>query len=252
MRLVWAVIPLVLIFFTFGFEESFAQCCLGMPSTPNPTSLTISNPPKLGEVAHVTLTATNANDIIQRHDGFTRINLPEGFELVSGYMSKTHFWKHGEQIEHMITVKAIKTGNWTIYASSGYGSGADLYVSVSKDLSYVQKERFPPQPSYAYQINPDNITISPCTSERVLQNAHMLKNPSMPTSVDKSKISPKYLDESKIPPNNPIQKYDYSDFQERLNNAQCSNVFTPHEISVILSNASDTITLSPKDQLRLE
>jgi len=246
---VWVVIPLFLLGIA-GLNTVFeanAQCCLGMPSTTNPTSLTISHVPKLGEIAHLTLIATNADGSTQRHDGWTRIILSDGFELVSGEIEKTPYWKHGEQFEHKITVQAIKSGNWTILGHSGIGSSDTMYVVVSEDNSYIHEGPFPRKPSYAVEINPADIATPPCDATRILQLANWQKNPS--PSIDPSIFSSSFS--RMMPPNPDGPKYDYSELQERITANSCSNIFSPSEISAILANATDTILLAPKQQLEL-
>lgn len=146
MKLVWIVIPLVLVGI-IGISNVDAQCCMGPP--PYPTTLTMSHIPKLGEIAHVTLQVSNYDAPHgyrdgERHDSWSRITLPEGFELVSGELRKKSYWKIGEQLEHKITVKATKVGNWKIHGGVEYNIGSDeLYLVVREDDAYLHEERFP-------------------------------------------------------------------------------------------------------------
>ncbi len=77
------------------------------------------------------------------------IILPEGFELVSGNLSKrVNISKH-ESSSLIVTVKAIKTGNWTIHGraqSIQYngryvtGNGKSLHIQVYENYTIIKED----------------------------------------------------------------------------------------------------------------
>jgi|APSaa5957512535_1039671.scaffolds.fasta_scaffold10075_4 hypothetical protein len=178
MRLVWAVIPSIIIVSMIGIigiSNVDAQCCMGPP--PYSTTLTMSHIPKLGEIAHVTLQVSNYDvphgyrGDYERHDSWSIIALPEGFELVSGELRKKSYWKMGEQIEHKITVKAIKVGNWEIRGGVEYNRGSDeLHLVVREDDAYLHEERFPGtailMPKYRYEHIENELKIEKMNTSR--------------------------------------------------------------------------------------
>ena len=76
-------------------------------------------------------------------NGTVRILLPEGFELVEGNLSWKGEMKRGEIITLNATIKAVKTGEWTIQAVAGFTSpyGVQeilfLYVNVGENSATV-------------------------------------------------------------------------------------------------------------------
>ncbi len=107
-------------------------------STGITSKLEISKAPALNENAEITLTVTT---IRTAPTASAKITLPEGFELVSGDLS----WK-GELVENQplqlkATVKAVKTGNWTIFGGAGYGDY--LYITVNEDSASISDKPFP-------------------------------------------------------------------------------------------------------------
>jgi len=142
MRLVWIVIPLVLIGI-IGIQEADAQCCLGMAPIYS-SELTISNPPKLYDTIEVTLLQTYIGESERPgHLHTSGINLHQGgFDLVSGNVEKIQFWKAGEILEHKITIRAMEVGNWTISGGSAFGGFDRIGITVSENDSYLSDKPF--------------------------------------------------------------------------------------------------------------
>lgn len=113
----------------------------GAPSSYFVSDLTISHPPKLGEEAQLTL------QIVPRYpedmsDYRGEIILPEGFELVDGVLDKTEDLEVDGTFEMVATIKAVKTGNWTINGGGEGGAISSLYVAVSEDDAYLSDTQF--------------------------------------------------------------------------------------------------------------
>ena len=116
-------------------------CIQGNTSTTSTgitSKLDISKAPTLNETAEITLMVTT---IRNASNASVEIKLPEGFELISGNLN----W-NGEPIENQprklnIIVKAVKTGDWTIY---GGGSGQDdyIYISINDNSATINDKPF--------------------------------------------------------------------------------------------------------------
>lgn len=96
--------------------------------------LSLSNAPALGQTAKLTCTATAIRDAPGAQ---VYINLPEGFELVSG-----DWWWDGDltkdaRIELKATVRAIKTGRWHINAMGTYSPSEQSQKAVYADYLRV-------------------------------------------------------------------------------------------------------------------
>jgi len=65
------------------------------------------------------------------------------------------------------TIKAVKTGNWTI---SPCGSNKGMYLSVSKDSAYIQDEPFPKPPSVSVTYFLDESELNESEIEKALAN----------------------------------------------------------------------------------
>jgi len=152
MRLVWVVIPILLIGIV-GVQESFATSPTALIS-----STSLSNIPKLGETAQLTITT----DIFTRSYAYPihtiSILLPSGFELVEpgdfvfdeksteifqnnkGYENYKIFGNEVsvsdsveiQTITSVVTIKAVQTGNWTLNASV-----SSLNVAVGEEESFL-------------------------------------------------------------------------------------------------------------------
>jgi hypothetical protein len=73
--------------------------------------------------------------------------LPEGFELVDGTLKWEGHANPHQTITHTITVKAVKTGKWTISAWAGpdyypHYDAESLYVTVTETSADISEEPF--------------------------------------------------------------------------------------------------------------
>jgi len=116
------------------------------PSFPQKISLSISNLPALNQTAILTCKILSKEEV---SNTTIKIDLPEGFELVSGNLT----WKDSDG---NVTVKAVKTGNWTITASANHyvftdegvlrpswGSEARIYVAVRENTAWIRETAWP-------------------------------------------------------------------------------------------------------------
>ncbi|MDD3291340.1 MAG: Ig-like domain-containing protein [Methanocellales archaeon] len=107
--------------------------------------------------------------LIESTNTTTEIELPEGFELVSGNLT----WKDGGG---SVTVKAVKTGNWTVTAAAehyvvtengtlchDWGSVDRVYIAVREDTAWISETPFieiPPLPPGPVIVEP-RVNITP-------------------------------------------------------------------------------------------
>ena len=116
-----------------------------MPPAP-PITVELSFPDGAPPLSH----EAKLNCVVKARRNFenmsVEIGLPEGFELVSGDLSWVGDIPSGDDLEVIrATVRAVKTGNWTIEATtyidpekhSGFGGTGryPIYVSISEDSS---------------------------------------------------------------------------------------------------------------------
>ncbi|PXF55029.1 MAG: hypothetical protein C4B59_17635, partial [Candidatus Methanogaster sp.] len=117
-------------------------------------NLSISNAPALNQTARITYSIIPDRDMEILH---VQVTIPDdGFEL----MDIDDTWPHTRynwtprdantttwyptnlskdtMYQFNATIKAVKTGNWTIVARGG-----EIYLSVSKDSAYIRDEPFP-------------------------------------------------------------------------------------------------------------
>jgi hypothetical protein len=111
----------------------------------------MSHPPKLNETAEITFQITH-DDPRDVPDYYSVIRLPEGFELVSGNLEQTMFWKSGDILELNATIRAIQSGNWTIDAVGEGGTIDTIYIVVSEDEAFFHDGPFPLKPRPPYVI----------------------------------------------------------------------------------------------------
>ena len=117
--------------------------CMGQETTPATSTgitskLEISKAPALNENAEITLTVTT---IRTAPTASAKITLPEGFEFVSGDLNWTGELVENQPLQLKATVKAVKTGNWTIFGG-GSGPGDYLYITVNQDSATISEKPF--------------------------------------------------------------------------------------------------------------
>ena len=141
------------------------------PSSPMKLDLSISNAPALGETAEITATITyifgqNKDYVLNTT---ANITLPEGFELINGYLDWEGIIKpEVPEINFSILIKSVKTGDWTIEGraktpptGSTYFGGRDfIYISVMEDEAIISDVPFPKREgrdNRAIEINDSDI-----------------------------------------------------------------------------------------------
>ncbi|MEA3282218.1 MAG: hypothetical protein U9Q68_06595 [Euryarchaeota archaeon] len=131
-------------------------------------NLSISNAPALNQTARITYSIIPDRDIevllvhISFLDGFEFVEV-EGERFLTwgnGKMPVSNLdrctkWRptnlsKGEMYQFSTTIKAVKTGNFTIHA---YRLNELMYLSVSEDSAYISDEPFPNPPSMAVELN---------------------------------------------------------------------------------------------------
>jgi len=119
-------------------------------------NLSISNAPALNQTARVTYSIIPDRDMEVL---YVHVNIPDdGFELIDiddTWPHTRYNWAPCDNntatwyptnlskdaiYQFNVTIKAIKTGNWTLSPS---GSNKGMYLSVSKDSAYISDEPFP-------------------------------------------------------------------------------------------------------------
>jgi len=151
MRLVWVVIPLVLVISMIGIigmQESFADTVAEKISS----EMELSNIPKLGETAQLTLTTSILSHFSDDLPSIIEFTIPPGFELLDAenFTIDGEYTKYGVTsqrfiknisisdfdndftITSIITIKAIQTGTWIL----GHHI-SELIIVVGEDESYL-------------------------------------------------------------------------------------------------------------------
>jgi len=115
------------------------------PTSPMSVQLSISTPPALNQMADVRAVVRST---VEAPNTKAEIILSEGFILVNGVLSWTGDLAKDGYVELLATVKAIKTGEWTIEAraisnftsDSYFGSSAALRLLVSESFGEIVKQ----------------------------------------------------------------------------------------------------------------
>ena len=142
-------------------------------------NLSISNAPALNQTARLTYSIIPNRDM---EILFVQVSIPDdGFELMDiddTWPHTRYTWVHSDTnnarwyptnlskdtlYQFNATIKAVKTGNWTIVASGG-----KIYLSVSKDSAYLSDEPFPKPPSVTYFL--DESELNESEIEKALAN----------------------------------------------------------------------------------
>ncbi len=138
-------------------------------------NLSISNAPALNQTARITFSIIPDKDIeillvhVSFLDGFEFVNV-EGDRLLTWGKDKTPYsnldrsakWcptnlSKGEMYQFSATIKAVKTGNWTI---TGLDWENEVYVSVFEDSACIRDEPFPKPPSVTYFLDESELNKS--------------------------------------------------------------------------------------------
>ena len=139
------ILALLLVLLTVLFPGCIGD---GAPSPPIKAQLSFSELPLLNKT--VQLTATFRLQEWEEHDArdvTARIILSEGFEKIDGELEWKGDFIRGNTYTLVATVKAVKTGDWTIEARASYSPGEGsylggytaLYVSVSEENTTVSE-----------------------------------------------------------------------------------------------------------------
>lgn len=125
--------------------QSASPSMTNAPTSPMSIQLSISTPPALNQMADVRALVQSS---VEAPNTKAEIVLSEGFILVNGVLSWTGDLAKGGHVELLATVKAIKTGEWTIEAraisnftrDSYFGSSAALRLLVSESFGEIVKQ----------------------------------------------------------------------------------------------------------------
>ena len=151
-------------------------------------NLSISNAPALNQTARITYSIIPDRDIEVL---FVYLDIPDGFELmdVEGTWPRTLHnitfrdvndarWfptnlSKDKMYQFNTTIKAVETGNWTVYTSGGK---KEIYLSVSEDSAYISDKPFPkpPIPSICYFL--DESELNESEIEKALANIPINSN----------------------------------------------------------------------------
>ena len=159
-------------------------------------NLSISNAPALNQTTEVM-----CEMLIESTNTTTEIELPEGFELVSGNLT----WKDGGG---SVIVKAVKTGNWTITAATkhyvvtengtlchDWGGVDRVYVAVREDTAWISETPFteipplPPGPVMEPRVNATPELTPMKTPLGTIITPKPVKPPSAPSFSQKINLS---------------------------------------------------------------
>ena len=168
----------------------------GVSSLPQRINLSISNAPALNQTAELV-----CEMLIESTNTTTEIELPGGFELVSGNLT----WKDGGG---SVIVKAVKTGNWTIAAAAehyvvtengalchDWGRVDRIYVAVREDTAWISETPFteipplPPGPVIEPRVNATPELTPMKTPPGTILTPKPVKLPSVPSFSQKTNLS---------------------------------------------------------------
>lgn len=121
---------------------------INKPTAPLDVNLSLNGIPKLNQIVELTFTVTSQIDFPNMS---IEIQLPDGFSFVGGNLSWKGYIAKKETKITQTTIKAVKTGNWTIIALARNirqidnfteieGKADVLFISVSNDTAIVSKE----------------------------------------------------------------------------------------------------------------
>ena len=161
-------------------------------------NLSISNAPALNQTARIMYSIIPDRDIEVL---LVYLSIPDGFELVNAEGRGARTWHNttyldtidakwfptnlskAKMYQFSATIKAVKTGNWTIQA---YRTNKGMYLSVSEDSAYISDEPFPYIPRF--------ISRSQFEKELAEQNI----TPSRPSRPSKYNLTPRPLNISDV------------------------------------------------------
>ena len=109
---------------------------------PSPLELNFSEPPEFNEPVELTMDVVGG--VLPYQNATIKIDLPDGFELVSGDLEGQADLTKDVPVQLKAVVKPIKTGDWAIKggfiaSEKGKRTLATLYVSVSEDSVEVSE-----------------------------------------------------------------------------------------------------------------
>lgn len=133
-------------YFTEWWSENVEEKSeIELPSPIN-VSLSLSNAPALNQEATLIFIATLLETNMEDLDSSIEVLLPEGFELVSGSLSREEEISSGESIQISVRIKSVKNGTWTIEGKGEIGKtiglvgiNDKLYITVFNDTASISK-----------------------------------------------------------------------------------------------------------------
>jgi len=139
------------------------------PTMFTPFELNFSEPPEFNKPVELTMNVVRGGP--QYPNATIKIDLPDGFELVSGDLEGQADLTKDVPVQLKAVVKPIKTGDWVIKggvidSEKGKRTLAALYVSVSEDsveVSRVPSPGFGAEPDAEPDTNESVITIRSTT-----------------------------------------------------------------------------------------
>jgi hypothetical protein len=139
------------------------------PTMFTPFELNFSGPPEFNEPVELTMDVVGG--IPQLPNATIKIDLPDGFELVSGDLEWQGNLTKDVPVQLKAVVKPVKTGDWVIEgwiidSEEGKKIRTALYVSVSEDSVEVSKTP-PPGPDANESIRTTRVT-TPCPNGTIV------------------------------------------------------------------------------------
>ena len=163
---VWRIL---LIVFLFCGCTKLNPLTATVGSMPAPFELNFSGPPEFNEPVELTMDVVGG--VLPYPDAAIEIDLPDGFELVSGDLEWQGNLTKDVPVQLKAVVKPVKTGDWVIEgwiidSEEGKKIRTALYVSVSEDSVEVSKTP-PPGPDANESIRTTRLT-TPCPNGTIV------------------------------------------------------------------------------------
>lgn len=164
----WGILLIVFLFCGCTKLNPFAATFKTMPAPTMfaPFELNFSEPPEFNKPVELTMDVVGG--ILQFPDATIKIDLTDGFELVSGDLEWQGDLTKDVPVQLKAVVKPVKTGDWVIRgwitdSEGGKRIRTALYVSVSEDSVEVSKTP-PPGPYTKPDANESirTIRLQPC------------------------------------------------------------------------------------------
>jgi len=130
---------LVLVFLLLSMKMNLTMADENSPESPMKIELNLPDSPALNQTAVLSCVVTS---IVDAPDTTVEILLPEGLILVDGNLTWQGDIQKNESTEILVTIQAIKTGEWMIEARAKSMTGSDSWIGAREFLYiYITQQK---------------------------------------------------------------------------------------------------------------